>query len=1092
MRSNRFFGYAGGRTLWRMMFCALALLMICIGMLISTPAAQGQLQISNQLPSLNTYNARVFTEFYLADYKDAGENFRRGYRTAYKLGSRRHLDSVCFLTMMGECHYHVGNYADAVDLYEQALNLYLSYQNENWQSRLQLPATIQTDRNAITQARITWGASTRGASVARIPTTFGILFGRLDSERALQEGGLVDNAQVKQLNVTEVMRCASLCLHRRRVIKGPICKFDPFTSKLIAGLNVSGVGNGSVMGAYNGVLLGIAQASMEDYARASKTLNSSLQINRKDHPLTPVALVELAQIGAASKHYAAAGKVAMEASYSAAVFDQFDLIEEALGVATQLHLITDKTAFPPLENAIQWARREDARLMQVSLIHRLAESLAEGGQANLAAQVLQQANGVISNRNSLGNSVVSARLKYTGAVIEFLNGDANGGRAKLNAALKHFQKGSQWLYQLGLADKLASGGASQREADRVYEALLRDPTEEDWKTQPMESIAFLASPHVDSLERWFDIVINRKNPGRALEVGDLLRRHRFFAALPLGGRLMSLRWILHAPEKSLSKEALSQKQSFIAAHQNYQQLIDKTNQINTALELLPVKPKPGSPEERKQLKLVEELRTVSNTQESVLASFALRRQPAEMSFPPQPTLKDFQKEIGKDQVALVCVATSSYHLFLLKNNAVQYFDPINSKLMIRKVGGLLKKMGVSESALDVEAIQNTDWKAEAEALKTGLFGSIADGDWAQFRELVIVPDGVLWYLPFEAIPVAGGDGKEFLSDAINIRYSPTLGLGFGEQREPAEIKNSAVVTARMSARGDAELSYNEFADFLKSNPDAIEYQRPSSIPASYLVSLLDQLIIWSEVKSNRNQPLAMNPFQIDTKKPGSSLDSWISLPWKGAQNVVMPGLNTDGGNGLRGKLYGADLFLTSVGLMASGSRSALLSRWATGGKTAIELTKKYATELPKSGMSKALTDSRRAIRESDLDYENEPRVRAKKSDPVVKGAHPFFWAAHMPLSIPDGKLDPAMAKAADPVDPVAKPVDAKVALPGDAKAVDADQPAEMQKVAQPDKKAEPEKVEAEKVEPKKVVPKPSSGGGFVLPGQKKAIGSGSK
>jgi len=1066
MRSIRLCRHLSG-----LMFCC-ALLTICVGLLFSASVAQGQLQLqlqtqgANQLPSVRTYNARVFTEFYLADYKDAGEDFRRGYRTAYKLGNRRHLDSVCFLTMMGE-------YADAVELYEQALDLYLSYQNENWQSRLQIPPTIQADSNAHAQARITWGGSTRGAAVARIPTTFGILFGRLDSERAFQEGGLVDNAQVKQLNVTEVMRCASLCLHRRRVIKGPICKFDPFTSKVVAGLNVSGVGNGSVMGAYNGVLLGIAQASMEDYARASKTLKSSLQINRKDHPLTPIALIELAQIGAASKHYTAAGKVAMEASFSAAVFEQFDLVEEALSVATQLHLVTSKTVFPPLENAIAWARREDARLMQVSLIHRLAESLAEGGQANVAAQALQQANGVISNRNSLGNSVVSARLKYTSALIEFLNGNLTDGRTQLNAALEHFQNGSRWLYQLGLADKLASGGASQREADRVYEVLLRDPTEQDWKTDPMESIAFLASPHIDSLERWFDIVINRKNPGRALEVGDLLRRHRFFAALPLGGRLMSLRWILHAPEKSLSKEALAQKQSFIATHRSYQELISKANQIQTALELLPVKPKPGSVEERKQLKLVEELSAVSSSQESELASFALRREPAEMAFPPQPTMKELQKEIGKDQVALVGVATSSYHLFLLNNDAIQYFDPINSKLMIRKVGGLLKKMGVSESALDVEAIGSTEWKTDAEALKTGLFGSIADEDWAQFRELVIVPDGVLWYLPFEVIPVAGGEGKEFLSDAINIRYSPTLGLGFGTQREPAEITSSAVVTARMSSRGDAELSYNEFAEFEKSNPDAVEYQRPSNIPANYLVSLLDQLIVWSEVKPTRNQPLAMNPFQLDTKKPGSSLDSWFSLPWKGVQNVVMPGLNTDGGNGLRGKSYGSDLYMTSVGLMASGSGSALLSRWATGGKSAIELTKQYAIELPKSGMHKALADSRKGIRESDLDYPNEPRIRSKKTDPVVKGAHPFFWAAHMPLSIPDGKPRAAIAKPADAVDPAI------------AKAADADNPVVLPKAAEPEKEAE------SKPEPEKAPTKTDSGAGFVLPGQKSS-GSGTK
>ncbi len=1030
------------------------LLAISLATLMATSSSVGQ---SSQLPRLQTYNAAVFSRYYQADYKEAGRDFRRGYNTAFKIGTRRHLDSVCFLTMMGECNYHLGNYSDAVEMYEGALKLYLSYQAENWQARLQMPPAIQSDQRAYANARITWGTSARGASAARVPTTFGMMFGRVDAERAFVEGGAVENAEIKKVNVTEIMRCTALCLHRRRTIKGPICKYDPLTSTLVNGLNIAGVGNGSVMGAYNGVLLGIAQASMEDYDRATKTLKSSLQMNRMDHPLTPVAMVELALIGGAAKHYAAAGQVALEASYAAAVFDQFDLVEEALSVGTKLHLMTAKTPYPPLENAILWAKQKRARLMQASLIHRLAECLAEGGEAELASRVLRQANGVISTRNSLGACVVSARLKYIGAVIEFLNGDLIGGKAELGKALDHFQTGSLWLYQLGLADQLASSGASQREADRVYETLLRDPNEIDWKVEPMEAIAFLASPHVGSMELWFDIVINRKNPSRALEVADLLRRHRFFSSLTLGGRLMSLRWLMHAPEESLSQEAKLQRQKFLAST-SYQQLIDKAKQIDTSLKLLPVKPQPGSPDERKQLALMEELAVVSNAQEAALASYALRREPAEMSFPPQPSMEEFQRKIAKDQVALVCVATSAYHLFLLKTDGVQYLDPIDSKQMIGAVGGLLKDMGLAETALDVDAIQDTEWKTTAQEIKPGLFGSVTDKDWLQFRELVIVPDGVLWYLPFEAIPLNGVDGKDYLSDAISIRYSPTLGLAFGAQRKPAEIKKTAVVTARMSPRGEAELSHNEFDDFVKANPDAIEYQRAGSIPSSYLISLLDQLIVWSEIKTTKNQPLAMNPFQIDTKKTGSTIDSWMSLPWSGAQNVILPGLNSDGGNGLRGKVYGTDLFLTSVGLMGSGSRSALLSRWATGGKSAIELTKQYATELSKSGLSTALLSSRKSVRESELDYENEPRIRAKKSDPVVKGEHPFFWSAHMLFSIPDGKPDPPIIKPG-PANANPNPGAVDKAAAGDV-----DKPAAAKEDA--------------------LIANPDSGSGSVLPGQK--------
>jgi len=59
-------------------------------------------QQTGQLPKQQFYNTAVFRQYYLADYNDSGNLFNRAYKTAYQRGNRRHLDSVCFLTMMGE------------------------------------------------------------------------------------------------------------------------------------------------------------------------------------------------------------------------------------------------------------------------------------------------------------------------------------------------------------------------------------------------------------------------------------------------------------------------------------------------------------------------------------------------------------------------------------------------------------------------------------------------------------------------------------------------------------------------------------------------------------------------------------------------------------------------------------------------------------------------------------------------------------------------------------------------------------------------------------------------------------------------------
>lgn len=103
-----------------------------------------------------------FRDYYQADYRSAGKNFRGGAGSAYRVGTQRFLDSICFWTMAAECHFHLGNYDDALALYDQSLALYLSYQANRWQSRVQLPALINSDNQAVARARINWGTPTIG------------------------------------------------------------------------------------------------------------------------------------------------------------------------------------------------------------------------------------------------------------------------------------------------------------------------------------------------------------------------------------------------------------------------------------------------------------------------------------------------------------------------------------------------------------------------------------------------------------------------------------------------------------------------------------------------------------------------------------------------------------------------------------------------------------------------------------------------------------------------------------------------------------------------------------------------------------------
>jgi len=945
-----------------------------------------------------------FSDFFDGDYLDAERTFRRNSRSAHRIGQNRYLDSICYWTMQAECYYHMGNYAEAITLYEQALNLYLDHQNVDWQSNIQTQAIkIQRDTAAVARARITWGASKRIKGVADVPDGFQVRFGNANVIAVLQQGGLLQNAQNRLVNVTEIMRCVSLCLHRRRVIKGPTTKIDPLTGRLVAGLRNSVAGDGSILGCYNGVCLGIAYASQEEWAKASNIMKKSLELSGGlDHPLTPVGLLESAYIGLSIEKDTAATELALEASYSAAVFSQHDLVAEALSLGTMLHLKRNRSAYPPLRNSIAWGRQKDASLLEATSIVRLAECLSEAGELNLSQQVLKQSSRVINRRNDLPQAVIGARAKYVTALNQFLAADFSGGSKSLNAAMQHFNTGSLWIYRLQLTNRLASGGgATPRQIDQLYGALLHDPTELDWKLDPFEAITFLATPHVASMERWFETAVARRDMRQAFKIAELTRRHRFFANLPMGGRLMAFRWLLHAPDAALSPPALKQRATFLARNPDYKKSIDQVAALTKKLAEIPLGAEPKSEDFIQRTKLMKELAQLSASQETILASMSLRREPADMVFPPNYTEAQIRYTMRPDQMVLFTMATGSgYHIFMLNQKSLQYVNFIKARDMHREISRWLKDLGGNQASVDVNQITSQDWQKNSQVIADELFSKILTDQWAGVKEIVIVPDGALWYLPFEALLVGPQEDKTLLSEKMNIRYCPTASLAFGAQRPVQDVSNLLVLTGNLSPKTDAELATAEYEKILDPLPEAQEWKSVQQ-PSSLWGAQIDQLLAWTFVRSAKNGPLQTAPLSTEQQKlDDGSLHAWMKLPWGAPQHMILPGYQSPGIS-LRGNNIGNDLFLTTMGLMASGSRTILISRWNTAGKTSFELSGNYAAKLKSDGNLAALAQARQLVRESDLDMENEPRLRTSEVDEPIKGEHPFFWASMMYLGVPD-------------------------------------------------------------------------------------------
>jgi hypothetical protein len=135
--------------------------------------------------------------------------------------------------------------------------------------------------------------------------------------------------------------------------------------------------------------------------------------------------------------------------------------------------------------------------------------------------------------------------------------------------------------------------------------------------------------------------------------------------------------------------------------------------------------------------------------------------------------------------------------------------------------------------------------------------------------------------------------------------------------------------------------------------------------------------------------------QIDRGKPGATLDSWIALPWGAPQQMVMPGFHTAAEDGLKRRTNGDEMFLAVTGLMATGTRTILLSRWRTGGQTSYDLIREFTQELPYSSAADAWQRSVQLIRAAELDLVREPRVKEERLDRAPNADHPFFWSGYL-------------------------------------------------------------------------------------------------
>ncbi|MFM1996061.1 MAG: hypothetical protein RLZZ111_448 [Planctomycetota bacterium] len=963
------------------------------------------------------------------DYATALDIAGKDYRGGIRMGAQRWIDSIASAALLGECLFELGSFGDAVARYEESMLVFANH--PDWLLSVQFPG--QPLRPAAAGREPRWGRSERNAAPAALPDTIAMRQKAASAQDVLQRGGVLAADYDRPVRPQEIMRLLVIAIYRHGCLLGGMAAesggLDAATKTLMRRPAPPNHWSQS----WIDIALGAAYWSQGKHDLAGPLLTRGLVVgNQLDHALTSWGLIILGRMALDADQPQRAAKLFEEATFAAADFGDARALEEAFHLAFVASRMAGGRGVPPsIRGGCDWARGNlpavRARLLAVE-----AEALVVAGDPRAAAAALKDIDGRLL-RGDAGRGALGSEAGYAQALLAYAMGDIAQGDGELASALAIARSRSPRLFQTGrLIDALQAGSTawSDRQADDLLEKVLADPAPRDFVADPLGSLAALSAPRADAFETWVAVAARRGNE-QAVEAAEATQRHRWLAGQPLGGRRITIERLLAADPRGLSPDEAARRAALLGGQPELAGIVDRMGQqrgvFSAALAVAGQQGGVGGVNAGAAITKADQeaYQKLSIRRGQIVAALAAGREGLPVEFPPLTPAAEIRGRLAPRQLMLSFHWTKSGLFGLLESRErFAVWQVRQAGDLPAEITTLAKSLCLFDpvSAVPSGRLAEGDWRGSAERIERMLFENskitLAEG----IDELIIVPDGWLWYLPFEILPVASsrpadaepGQGSR-LRDVACIRYAPTRSLAVMRIAAlgPGPIGVHAGRMLRGDTSADAEATLAHMATAVQG---VAPLTAAGGMPIAIAASACDTLVVFDELAGEGS--VATWPLlPMGSGRGAITFGDWLWSPLKRPQRVVLPGLQTAMAGGLE-KLParpGEDVFTAATDLVAAGGRTALLSRWRMGGKTCTDLMTEFLREATAADALPASAAWQRAVDvvlAEEPDALREPRIKVSPEAALAMPPHPLLWAGYMLVDVGEsgaaGEPDPAV------------------------------------------------------------------------------------